>query len=475
MLNPAFALLAWPLVALVLFAKLPVQRAIVWSLMSSTLFLPASFEIDLPVIPPLDKESLPSLVMLLVLLGKYRLHLGAVPGLAQVLFGALLLGSFGTVMVNPEPIWNASGGIAGLTAYDGFSGVVRIALQLAPFFVGWRFLGGVRAHQTVLEIVFKLGMFYSLLMLFEVRMSPQLHQWVYGYFPHGQWSQNIRADGYRPVVFFSHGLWNSFFAMSVLIATAGLWAESRRARSYLPFGLPQILPVATSYMFVVVVLCKSMGSLMQSVALLPLVLLTRPRFQVAAAALMAAIAITYPLIRGVGLVPTDSVMEFVSSLSEDRAGSLGIRLRNEDILLERSEEKPVFGWGTWGRNRVYDPQTGEDISITDGYWVMVIGSKGWTGYVAIFGMLGLPVLTLRRRLAAQGSKISPSTACLALLVGVNMIELIPNSTLPPWLWLFAGALLSTRSERAADAIVSVSASTPNGPARRLLKSRDRGR
>ena len=444
-LSPALALLAWPVVALVLFERLPLQRAIIWSVMGSFVFLPSAFAIDLPGMPALDKESLPNLVMLLVLLAKSQVRFRSAPPVALLLFGLMLLGGFGTVMVNPDTVWSAKGQIPGLSAYDAFSGAVRATFKALPFFVGWRYFGSVSSHRLILEVMFKLGMFYSLLMLFEVRMSPQLHTWVYGYFPHS-FAQQIRFEGYRPVVFFVHGLWASFYAMSILLSAAALWKDAKHVRTYMPFGSRELLLVAVAYMSVVVVLCKSVGSIAQSAVLLPLVLLAKPRLQLAAATCMVALAISYPITRGAGIVPTDALLELASSVSEERAQSLGFRFHHEQMLLERGQQKPIFGWGGWGRSRVYDQETGEDLSVTDGMWVIIIGSQGWVGYVAIFGMLGVPVLMLRRRLSKQGAGVSHATACLAVLVGVNMIELIPNSTMPPWLWLFSGALLAARAE-----------------------------
>ena len=35
--------------------------------------------------------------------------------------------------------------------------------------------------------------------------------------------------------------------------------------------------------------------------------------------------------------------------------------------------RPIFGWGGWGRNRVYD-EMGNDMAVTDGYWIIFFGS-----------------------------------------------------------------------------------------------------
>ena len=77
-----------------------------------------------------------------------------------------------------------------------------------------------------------------------------------------------------------------------------------------------------------------------------------------------------------------------------RAPSLAYRFLNEDILLEHARDKPLFGWGSWNRHRVFDPETGQATTTTDGAWVILIGTRGWVGYLAIFGLLAAPVILL---------------------------------------------------------------------------------
>ena len=52
-------------------------------------------------------------------------------------------------------------------------------------------------------------------------------------------------------------------------------------------------------------------------------------------------------------------------------------------------ERPVWGWGGWGRNRVFDT-SGRDVSVTDGMWVIYLGVYGLVGLVAWTALLLLP-------------------------------------------------------------------------------------
>ena len=80
------------------------------------------------------------------------------------------------------------------------------AIAIVPFLLGMRVLGTVEAQAEFLRVLVVAACAYALLALFEVRMSPQLSNWVYGFFPHS-FAQHIRSGGFRPVVFLPHGLW----------------------------------------------------------------------------------------------------------------------------------------------------------------------------------------------------------------------------------------------------------------------------
>ena len=57
-------LAAWPCVALVLFRRLPVERALIWTLLGGYLVLPPLANFDLPLLPPLNKVLIPNLMAL---------------------------------------------------------------------------------------------------------------------------------------------------------------------------------------------------------------------------------------------------------------------------------------------------------------------------------------------------------------------------------------------------------------------------
>ena len=445
-------LLSWPLVIYAMFRLMTVERALIWSILGGYMLLPEATAINFPMIPALNKVTLPNLtafVMIMLLLGK-RIALLPQSALGQVLIGLFVLSPIVTVLNNPEPIpfgtiW--TGGLAirnpamdpgasvpGLRPYDAIAFVGNQLFLMLPLFMARQFLATAAALREIVVALMVAGLIYSVPMLYEVRFSPQLHTMVYGFFQH-DFSQAMRQGGFRPFVFMPHGLWVAFFTLMAFVCAIAL------ARHAPPGERPRRVLIA-AYLGVVLILCKTLGVLLMALALVPLVAMMTTRMQLRVAAAVGSVVMLYPVMRGAGLVPVRWLLERVAALSPDRAQSFGFRLDNEDLLLARAGEKPLFGWGSWGRNLLYDPMTGRVETISDGLWIIVIGSHGWLGYIATFGLLTLPFLLLwwwARKV--PDAELSPWIGPLVLLLAANMIDLLPNATLVPFTWLLVGALL----------------------------------
>ena len=430
-------LAAWPLITLVMFRRWPIERALIWSLLGAYMFLPpppAAF--DFPLMPPLTKESLPSVATFVICLihAKSRAPLLPQSLPARVLIALFIFSPISTVLTNGEPVFYGRIGLPALGLKDMVALVLLQSILLLPFLLARQHLATPKGLRELVMALMLGGLIYSLPMLLEVRLSPQLNIWIYGYFQHS-FEQMMRSGGFRPIVFMYHGLWVAFFTVMAMTCAIALAREAdvRRRIFYL---------LAALYLGAVLVLCISLGSLMYGVYLAPLALFLPTRMQIRIAGVMAVVAIAYPVLKGAGLIPVDWILEQAAKVDPDRANSLRFRLDNEDILMERALEKPLFGWGSWGRNHILNPITGVIETVTDGRWIILIGIFGWVGYLAEFGLVALPVLMLwvyARRLgdAAHMRLIGP----VALLLAINLIDMLPNATLTPLTWLFAGAVL----------------------------------
>ena len=97
------------------------------------------------------------------------------------------------------------------------------------------------------------------------------------------------------------------------------------------------------------------------------------------------------------------------------------------------------------------------ITVADGAWVIRIGSYGWLGYVAAFGLLCLPLWRMAREGFSRPAAITREAAAVALILAMNLADLIPNATAVPFTWLLAGALMGhaelLRAERRAARLV----------------------
>ncbi|MCG7624717.1 hypothetical protein [Epibacterium sp. Ofav1-8] len=444
----AFAmLLAWPVATLVFFQRLPLHRAILLCLVGGYLILPPTAAFDLPLVPDLDKFSISSIM---ALVGCLFVAKEPVPLLPKALFMRLLVAIFvlcaiPTVLTNSDriifesvpnsaPIIFYNSELPGLRLRDLGSVMMGQIIVLIPFFIARRHLSTPEAHRELLIAFCVAGLAYSIPALIEIRLSPQMNVWIYGFFQH-DFAQMIRQGGYRPIVFLPHALWLALFVFSALLAATSL-ARVAQGRDRVRFVWAAI------YLFGLLVLCKSMASLSYGLAFTPIVALASYRLQVKLALGIALIGCIYPMLRNAHVIPLDTILAQVEAISEDRAQSLGYRFENEEALLARAAEKPLFGWGGWGRNLMRDEETGRILTIPDGHWIIAFGSFGWVGYLAEMGLLtgtlGLLYWALRGR---RNREISPHVACISLILGATMVDMLLNDTLVPITWMCAGALL----------------------------------
>jgi hypothetical protein len=434
-MSPLLALYTWPAISLLLLRRYQLTLAILLVLVAGYMFLPSRFAIDFPLVPPINKNVVPVLTVLVFVFAiRDRINPASrLPGLvpksvlARCLILLLILGPLGTVWANQDAIVTPLEVKRALKPYDGFAMSANAAFLILPVLVGRTFFARPEQQRLILIVLCVAACAYAFLALYEVRMSPRINRMVYGFTSHA-WSQHVRGDGFRPMLFMEHGLRVALFFAMALIATVGLARMNWR---------PGLMAVAAVWLLGTLVLCKSLGALIIALLVMPVVFFLNIRMMILAAAVIAMSVLAYPLLRGGGLVPVDRVSNWAASIDEARAESFGTRLRNEEQLLDRAQIKPLFGWGGFGRGRVRN-EKGIDITIPDGYWIIIIGQGGWVRYVGEFGLMTLPMLFLFLR--RRDLNITRDTAILSALLAANMIDLVPNSGQTPLTWLIAGAL-----------------------------------
>lgn len=422
-------LIAWPIFSIFFYKKLDIITATFLTIVGGYMLLPVRVDIDLPLLPALDQNSIPALTSFLCCRFVKKINISLIPtgGAEKGFVIALLLLPFVTVMNNFEPVYNGAYWKSGLTLYDSISAILLSYLKILPFIIAVQV---IKTHQNLMLIIKLLvmaGLCYSLLILFEIRMSPKLHTWIYGFFPHS-WAQQARFGGFRAVVFMGHGLLVSMF-IAICLACASINFKNKIKT----FNIPPLFIVL--YLFFVLIVSKSVGAFILGLGLMLCIMYMPNLIKKKVTLTIISLVILYPIFSMFGLFPHLDLLELVHGWSPERAQSLEFRFYHEMRLLEHAQQKLFFGWGAWGRNRLAD-------SVTDGYWITILSSYGAMGFSLIFGLAAfciykaLKVSTLATSKAEQALIIN-----FALLIAIIMLDQIPNTSIYGWSWLLIGGLL----------------------------------
>lgn len=270
---------------------------------------------------------------------------------------------------------------------------------------------------------------------YELRMSPMLHMNIYGFSPRDDWSQNLRLGGYRPTVFMGHGLVVGFFMF--LSTTAAITLHKAGKRTL--WGMP--LSYIIGYLFVVLIVVKATAAVIYAVVGLCLIRFLTVKNQMRVLLCLAFVVVSYPLSRVTNIFPTQTVLAAAGSFGADRVQSMQFRFDNEDILILKGMERPIFGWGGFSRERVYSDETGKDLVIQDGAWIARFGTHGMLGFICYFAVLLLPLVQAARQIKRVRSQTDRALlGGLAFMVTVCCINMLPNMGLPNLQFMFAAAL-----------------------------------
>jgi hypothetical protein len=448
-------LLAWIPITAVIFRRFSPSKAVIVTLLYGYLFLPQQTGLDLPVLPTLDKALVPSLCAFFFYALAQKKEAQAAraaqrrsgearsparsrdtakpsPQILPVLLVCLSLAAcVVTFLTNRHAEVFGPLVLRGMTPYDMLAMLQGTLFALFPL---WLIRKTITTRDTMvfaLKALVIAALIYSILILFESRFSPQLHRWIYGFHAHS-FAQHIRGGSFRAMVFVGHGLRVGIFIVIAMLAAATLFritSDKKQKSRWL---------LALLWLFPVLYLSRNSGAFFLSLLFVPTVLFTPPRLQLLIAAAFSLIVLLYPMARGAGLIPIDAIIAQAESVDPARAQSLAFRITNEDQLLDRANLKPLGGWGTWNRNRVYDQQTGRDLSVTDGTWIIKIGVTGWLGYIGLFALLCLPPILLAVR--RKDPNLGMLEAGLCIMLAVNLIDMIPNSSLVVHAWMLSGIL-----------------------------------
>lgn len=419
----------WIPLVLYLFIRLPARQAVIVSFIGAWLFLPQA-DFVLPGLPNYTKITATCYGVLL----------------ATIIFDASRFGSFRLRWLDlPMLIWCLCPFLSSISnQLGGYDGVAAVLYQTitwgVPYYLGRLYLGNLIGLKKLAIGIFIGGLVYVPLCLFEVKMSPQLHRIVYGYHPHF-FAQTIRYGGFRPTVFMEHGLMVGAWMMAA--ALIGVWLWHTKVINQV-WGIP--LELLVSVLLFTVVLVKSTGAwFLLSIGIL--ILFVTKWFRNTALVLLVIVTMSSYLFMGMtGALSSQQRSEIVSVAAEmtnpERAQSLEFRLDNEEILSDKARQRMIFGWGGWGRSRVYSNYDGRDISVTDSLWIIAFGSNGAVGLISLTTSMLLPVVVFLRRYPARlwfHRSVAPA-ASLAVLLTLYMLDCILNAMTNPIYMVVCGGI-----------------------------------
>ena len=429
------ALFGWLVLTPLLFMMLPQRRAALVSVIGGSLFLPMA-SISLGWGPPLQKVSAVGIGLALgLILFETRRVLSIRWGFVDLLMLVWVMVPGMSVLANGLGItFVFSSSLGNLLTYG------------IPYLAGRLLFRDAAAAKDLAVGIVAGGLLYVPLCWLEIRLSPQLHSWVYGFHQHS-FLQSFIDGGWRPTVFMQHGRMVATWMMSSALVAVWLWMGGVKIVWRVPIRIVVIALGAT------LLFLKSMGAILLFMTGAVLFALTRVLRTPVLVAMIALVPAVYLTAR-IGLRWNGSqLVEMSRPLSPERADSLLFRINSEEVLIGRALERPLLGWGGNARNLILDEE-GKNTTVTDSLWISTMGVRGLVGLGCLYGWLTIPAAVVAWRCRRYGMDRSLQHIMLGLC-SVSIFFAIDS--------LF-NAMVNQVFILLCGAMVSLSGLLKNGPA-----------
>ena len=422
------AFLAFPLLVVVLFKKFGPRQATAISFVVGWMFLPvASYNIILL------HNTKTVVICLSILACAYHFDK------EQLLSFKFNAADIPMILWCTSPFFSSMANGDGF--YDGFSQAFYQSERWGmPYYIARIYFGDTDNIKILSLTLFIGSIVYIPFCLFELIMSPQLHRLTYG-FHQSDFIQSLRqGGGYRPMVYMDHGLMTSMWM--VLGIFLGVWL-------FFTGLLPKkIMLIPSIYLLLLLMFTTIMMRSMGAVSLLIIGLLVLFLSNITKTSFLLLILLVVPHLyiftRTTGIWDGRNLSDAISkNYSSDRSESLQFRFDNEKILIDKALKGSFFGWGGFGRSRVYNDE-GRDISVTDGLWIMILGLNGIYGLTMLVIAIQCPTILffLRVNPAEWKTKKWGLSAVMAIFLCIYMIDNLLNAMINPIYMLFNGSLIS---------------------------------
>ncbi|QDU86024.1 hypothetical protein Pla163_31710 [Planctomycetes bacterium Pla163] len=427
-------LFGWAALIPGLFALIGARRAVAVAYVVGWLFLPVA-TYDLPLVE-FDKTA--------------AIAIGCLAGvvlfdLPRLLALRPLVVDLGAIAVVAAPFFSSLANDLG--PYDGFANsVARVFMWGAPYLFGRLYFADRGGMVELGRAIVWGGLAYVPLCLWELKMSPQLHAQVFGFYAHASgFTQVMRFGGWRPTVFQHHGLMlGMWMAMSALVA----YAQSRSGGARRGAAEPTLLGVRMLWWAVllagVTVLCKSSAAIVWMGAGMAFLWLGSRTGTRGIAWALVAVPLVYAGVRTTNVWDGSHLIEGLEALGfpEERVESIDYRFEAERLLADKALEQPLFGWGGFGRGFVPWDRSPSGFVVPDGLWTLYLNMNGLVG---LFGLLWLMLAPLVLWLRAhRGSNWIRGDAAvgagLALVVALFAVDCLLNAMVNPIFLVATGAV-----------------------------------
>ncbi len=421
------AMFGWIPIVMALFAKLEARTAAAVAFVAGWMFLPVA-AFNLPALPDYTKTTATCVGILAGawIFDKERFR--------QFRFNAADLP---IVLWCTAPFFSSIANDLG--AYDGLSQTMYQTITWGlPYYIARIYFSESEGMNILATAIVIGGIVYIPFCWFEMIMSPQLHRMTYGFHQHN-FLQTLRdGGGFRPMVYMDHGLMTSMWM--VIAIFLGTWL-------FISGGLPKkILFVPTVYLLVFLifttVMMKSFGAIILLFLGVAVIVLSHRMKRTLLILILLLIPHLYVITRTTGIWDGQNLSGFVEQkISADRAQSLQFRFDNETILIDKAMRGTIFGWGGFGRSRVYDDK-GRDISVADGLWIIALGQNGIYGLLTMMIAIQTPVLLFLLRIKPERwkEKAWAAAAVMAVFLSIYMIDNLLNAMINPVYMLFSGGI-----------------------------------
>lgn len=440
----------WIPIVLYLFVRFLTKRALIISMIVAWQFLP-QVALSIPGLPPYTKMSAAC----------YGVLLGT------LVYDTARFTSFKPGWIDvPILIWCLCPIVSQVS--NGGSPLSPTLNQIVtwglPYLLGRLYLNSLDGLRQLAIGIFAGGLAYIPFTIIEGFRGPILHQMVYGVNAFEDWGQARRMGGWRPVVFMQHGLMVGLWMMTAALIGFWLW-QTGALKKFQGRNMKTLVIIIIIAFF----LCRSTGA--YSLFAMSLIVLFCAKLFKTSLPLLFIIGyiIFYLYLAASGQFSSAEVISFISQLfGEERAGSLGFRFQNEEILGDKARLRFLFGWGDSGGNRVYN-EYGDDVSVTDSLWIIAFGINGVVGLVSLFASLLLPAIAFCFKYPARtwsNPKVAPA-AILGICLTMYAFDCVLNAMTNPIFMLIAGSI-SGVVLKAPESLKAKKTSLP--PTRRSLNS-----